>query len=351
MRVLLTGSSGYVGAVARTVLEAHGHDVVGLDTALYEGCDLGTAPPPPELRLDVRDVQEEHLEGFDAVVHLAALSNDPIGELDEALTYAINHEATARLAELARARGVERFVFASSCSMYGASGSDAAGRRERAARAAHRLRRVEGAERALARRARHRRLLARRRCGSRPPTASRRACASTSCSTTSSAGRSRRAPCGCRATASAWRPLIHVEDMARAIAGVLAAPRDRDPRRGLQRRRLGRELPRPRPRAASWPTSCRASRWSSPRAPAPIRAATGSTSRRSQRRSTASARHGTPARGARQLVDAYRAAGMDDAMFSGDRFVRLSRLKTLIDAGRLDARAALAPAGRGRAGR
>ena len=74
--------------------------------------------------MDVRDVQEEHLDGFDAVVHLAALSNDPIGELDEALTYSINHEASVRLAELARARGVERFVFASSCSMYGASGSE-----------------------------------------------------------------------------------------------------------------------------------------------------------------------------------------------------------------------------------
>jgi len=123
MRVLLTGSSGYVGAVTRTVLADAGHEVVGLDTALYEGCDLGAAPPPPELRVDVRDLREENLEGFDAVVHLAALSNDPIGELDEALTYAINHEATARIAELARARGVERFVFASSCSMYGASGS------------------------------------------------------------------------------------------------------------------------------------------------------------------------------------------------------------------------------------
>jgi nucleoside-diphosphate-sugar epimerase len=106
------------------VLEAAGHDVVGLDTALYEGCDLGSAPPPPELRLDIRDVREDHLDGFDAVVHLAGLSNDPIGELDEALTYVVNHEATVRLAELARACGVERFVFASSCSMYGASGSE-----------------------------------------------------------------------------------------------------------------------------------------------------------------------------------------------------------------------------------
>ena len=123
MRVLLTGSAGYVGSVARRVFEAGGHEVVGLDTALYAGCDLTplTPPPPPELRVDVRDVQAADLEGIDAVVHLAALSNDPVGELDEGLTYAINHLAGVRLAELAKSVCATRFVFASSCSMYGAS--------------------------------------------------------------------------------------------------------------------------------------------------------------------------------------------------------------------------------------
>ena len=82
MRVLLTGSRGYVGAVTRACSRT-GHEVVGLDTSLYAGCDLGAPPPPPEVRVDVRDVREEHLDGFEAVVHLAALSNDPIGELDE----------------------------------------------------------------------------------------------------------------------------------------------------------------------------------------------------------------------------------------------------------------------------
>ncbi len=125
MNVLLTGSSGYVGAVVREVLEQAGHAVTGLDTVLYDGCDLGPPPPVPELRLDVRDIQDAHLEGLDAVVHLAALSNDPLGEFDEALTFAINHDATVRLGALSRARGVKRFVFASSCSMYGASGPTA----------------------------------------------------------------------------------------------------------------------------------------------------------------------------------------------------------------------------------
>ena len=127
MRVLLTGCSGYVGAVARGILETAGHEVVGLDTGLYEGCDLAPLPPPPrpELERDIRDVTRADLDGIEAIVHLAALSNDPLGEFDESLTYAINHEATVRLARLARQAGTERFVFASSCSMYGASGSTA----------------------------------------------------------------------------------------------------------------------------------------------------------------------------------------------------------------------------------
>ncbi len=96
MQILLTGSSGYVGCVARRTLERAGHDVVGLDTGLYEGCDFGERPPATEIGLDIRDVGPEHLEGIDAVVHLAALSNDPLGDLDENLTYAINHEAASR---------------------------------------------------------------------------------------------------------------------------------------------------------------------------------------------------------------------------------------------------------------
>src|SRR5262249_15362101 len=123
MRVLLTGHQGYIGAVAGPLLQSFGHEVIGLDTNLFAGCEFGDAVADiPEVRKDIRDLTQADLQGFDAVVHLAALSNDPLGNLNSDLTYDINHRASVRLAELARAAGVKRFVFSSSCSTYGAAG-------------------------------------------------------------------------------------------------------------------------------------------------------------------------------------------------------------------------------------
>lgn len=125
MRVLLTGHSGYIGSVMGPLLEASGHDVVGLDTGYFEACTFGTPPVVRSaLRRDIRDIRAADLEGFDAVVHLAALCNDPLGNMDPGLTYEINHRASVRLARSAREAGVERFVFASSCSLYGIAGGD-----------------------------------------------------------------------------------------------------------------------------------------------------------------------------------------------------------------------------------
>jgi len=123
MKVLLTGHNGYIGAVAGPILRSAGHDVVGLDTDLFAGCDFGDAVSLiPEVRKDLRELARTDLEGFDAVVHLAALSNDPLGNLDSQLTYDINHLASVKLAKLAKEAGVKRFVFSSSCSTYGAAG-------------------------------------------------------------------------------------------------------------------------------------------------------------------------------------------------------------------------------------
>lgn len=125
MRVLLTGHKGYIGAVAGPILRDAGHDVVGLDSDLFTGCDFGEVDKQiPEVRKDIRDLVKADLEGFDAVVHLAALSNDPLGNLDSNLTYDVNHHASVQLAKLAKAAGAKRFVFSSSCSTYGAAGDD-----------------------------------------------------------------------------------------------------------------------------------------------------------------------------------------------------------------------------------
>jgi len=127
MNVLVTGHKGYIGTVMVPMLMDAGHEVVGLDTDLFEQCsfDKGGIASIPELKKDVRDVGAGELEGFDAVIHLANLSNDPLGNLNPELTYEINHRASVRLAERAKEAGVERFLFSSSCSLYGAAANAA----------------------------------------------------------------------------------------------------------------------------------------------------------------------------------------------------------------------------------
>jgi nucleoside-diphosphate-sugar epimerase len=122
LKVLLTGHRGYIGSVLAPLLRDRGHEVVGLDSDLFAGCDFSPTENFPMLKLDLRDVQVDHLVGFDAVLHLAALSNDPLSDLDPTLTYDINHKASVRLAALAKQAGVPRFIFSSSCSLYGAAG-------------------------------------------------------------------------------------------------------------------------------------------------------------------------------------------------------------------------------------
>jgi nucleoside-diphosphate-sugar epimerase len=128
MRVLLTGHQGYLGTVMAPVLTAAGHEVTGLDSGLFADCVLGPLPSdPPTIRTDLRTVTAEQLAGFDAVIHLAALSNDPLGALAPDLTYDINHHASVRLARLAREVGVRRFLYASTCSVYGVAGDGLVG--------------------------------------------------------------------------------------------------------------------------------------------------------------------------------------------------------------------------------
>jgi len=127
MRILVTGNLGYIGVVVTSALQEAGHQVVGLDADYYfdggfdyeDACLARSTPVGGQLWKDVRDVEPADLTGIDAVVHLAALSNDPTGELDPVLTEAINHQASVGLAQAARQAGVKRFVYSSSCSVYG----------------------------------------------------------------------------------------------------------------------------------------------------------------------------------------------------------------------------------------
>jgi nucleoside-diphosphate-sugar epimerase len=125
MKVMVTGNLGYIGTVLAPMLADAGHEVVGLDVDLYQRCTFGDGLIKiPTINKDIRDVELEDVAGFDAICHLAGLSNDPLGNLNPGLTYEINYKASVRLAELAKEAGVRRYVFSSSCSNYGAGGED-----------------------------------------------------------------------------------------------------------------------------------------------------------------------------------------------------------------------------------
>jgi len=335
MRVLVTGHTGYIGSVMVPVLRAAEHEVVGLDAGFF-GADCTFVPDAvrvPALQKDIRDVTEADLRGFDAVIHLAALCNDPLGDLNPALTCEINHAASVRLAESARKVGVRRFLYASSCSMYGAAGdailteddplrplTPYAVSKVRSEEEIARLADVDfspvflrnGTAYGVSPRLRADVVLNNLVCWA------------------FTTGRVRIMSDG-----SPWRPIVHVEDIARAFAAALIAPREaihnqafnvgadgenyrvrdiaeivRGTVPGCEVEYVGTSNPDPRDYRVDFRKIAQALPDFRPQWDA--------------------------RRGAQELYDACRRVNLTLADFQGRKFIRLNQLKYLLETGRLD---------------
>jgi nucleoside-diphosphate-sugar epimerase len=335
MRVLVTGHHGYIGSVAAPMLQDAGHEVVGMDTFFYEGCDFGPDERTfEERRRDIRDVTASELEGFDAVVHLAALSNDPLGDLDRELTYDINLRGTLHLAAQAKSAGVERFVFASSCSMYGAAAGDevvdeGAPLRPLTAYAESKVKAEEGLS-----------LLA---DAGFSPVSLRNATAygasprlrvdivlNNLSGWAFTTGRIKLLSDG-----SAWRPIVHIADIGRAVLGVLAAPREAvhdvafnvgGDSENYRVRELAELVHEQLPEAE---LDIAAKSYADPRSYRVDFARFAELLPEHQPVWTARM-------GAKELVDRYRANGLTSELFEGYRYTRLKQITRLLDGGLVD---------------
>jgi nucleoside-diphosphate-sugar epimerase len=334
LKVLVTGTQGYIGSLLGPYLVERGHDVVGVDAGFYRSAWLYDGLPDDvrTLQRDIRELTEDDLHGFDGVVHMAELSNDPLGQLAPHVTRTINHRGSVHLASMARAAGVERFVYTSSCSVYGAAEQDVVDEDSRLhpqTEYAECKRLVERDVVALA-------------DDSFSPTFLRNATAygasprlrfdivlNNLCGLAWTTGEIRMESDG-----TPWRPLVHVLDICKAIALTLEAPRERvhglvlnvgDPTANYRIREIAEIVARVFPECE-------------------VTVGGASPDSRSYRVSFDRIRAALPEfgcdwnaeRGARELLELFEQVGLDEDDFRSRRFTRLKQIEYLLATGRID---------------
>ena len=333
-RILITGHQGYIGSVMAPLLVESGYDITGLDTGYFEECTLTPVRVEvPSARKDIRDLEQADLEGFDAVVHLAALSNDPLGNLSETWTKEINLDASVRLAQLAKAAGVRRFLFSSSCIMYGMS--EAAVVSENSPldpKTAYARSKVE-AEQAISALASDRFSPTFLRNGTVYGLSPRMRFDTVFNDLMGSAVANRKVIV--YSDGSPWRPVVHVQDLVRAFRAALEAPLElvSDQAFNVGSDDLNQQVIELARIAVSTVPDCELE----------VRAQPGADQRTYKTDFSKFAGafpdfsfDWSPASGARELWDAFERIGLDHEGFTDTRFTRLRWLEHMLDTGALD---------------